>query len=190
MARRWFSDDHRLSLQSEGRSPLLSELPDGVVRYGALGLAALLGGLSMLLAWRCRNSRLARSAVLGLALLSAALANLLFWPHHLCLLLLVLGPLAAWCLRANDQRPAYAALGAALLLCYVPLLDRFSPFDRMAIWGTPTLGVLLIWAGVFFHFWRRPGTVPAVGDCPRRQAAAEALHNGDSPSAQAPGTVP
>lgn len=190
VARRWFSDDHRLSLQSEGRSPLLTELPDGVVRYGALGLAALLGGLSMLLAWRCRNSRLARSAVLGLALLSAALANLLFWPHHLCLLLLVLAPLAAWCLRANDLRPMYAALGAALLLCYLPLIDTVPLFDHMAIWGTPTLGVLLIWAGVFFHFWRRKGTVPAVGDCLRRQAAADAFHNGDCPSAQAPGTVP
>ena len=114
-----------------------------------------LSGLAMLLAWRRRDSRLARTGSIGLGLLAAALANLLFWPHHLCLLLLTLGPLCAVGMRDTKMRAGLIAIGLVMALCYVPLLDRFAPFDWMAILGTPTLGVLAVFALVFIHFMRR-----------------------------------
>lgn len=155
VARRYFDDGHKLSLNTDERSPLLTELPEGLVKWSGLGVGAVLGAMAMLLAWRRRDSRLARTAAIGLGLLAAALANLLFWPHHMCLLLLVLGPLAATGLRDNDLRLVLGSTAAVLLLCYAPLLDRFAPFDWMAIFGTPTLGVLAVFALVFIHFLRR-----------------------------------
>jgi hypothetical protein len=159
VVQRYFDEDHRLSLNSEGRSPLATQLPEGFVKWAGLCIGAVLGGLAMLLAWRRRESPLARTAAIGLGLLAAALANLLFWPHHLCLLLLVLGPLAASCTRT-----ALAAAGTTLVLCFVPLLDRVGVFDWMAILGTPTVGVLLVWGLTFFHFWRGGKSPPILPD--------------------------
>lgn len=164
VARRYFDDGHKLSLHTDERAPLLTELPEGLVKWSGLGIGAVLGALAMLLAFKRRESRLARTGAIGLGLLAAALANLLFWPHHLCLLLLVLGPLTAAGIRAKDLRLSIGAAGLVLVLCYLPLLDRFAPFDWMAILGTPTLGVLLVFALVFFHFLRR--SVADAGDTP------------------------
>jgi hypothetical protein len=176
---RYFSEGQKLSLYGGGRSPLLSKLPDSVVGYAGLALAALLGALAMLLAWRTREHKLGRSAVFGLALLSAALANLLFWPHHLCLLLIVLAPLAASCMGERRMRPALLAVGSALVLCYLPLVASVSFFNTMAVWGTPTLGVLIIWGVAFIHFWRRsvargaaPHILPADEETQSRNSAA------------------
>jgi hypothetical protein len=149
VVQRWFEDDHRLSLNTDERSPLATVLPQPVVKWAGLCIGAVLGGLAMLLAWRRRESALGRTAAIGLGLIAAALANLLFWPHHLCLMLLVLGPLAASCHKA-----VLAAVGMMVVLCFVPLLDRVGVFDWMAILGTPTLGVLAVWGLTFFHFWR------------------------------------
>ena len=93
--RRWFSEGSSLSLNRDDRSPLWFEAPEFVYKWTGLAVAALLGGLAMLLAWYRREQPRARTAAIGLGLLSAALANVLFWPHHLCLELLVIGPLAA-----------------------------------------------------------------------------------------------
>jgi len=57
----------------------------------------------------------------------------------------------------------------------VPLLDRVAVFDRMAILGTPTLGVLIVYGLVFFHFWRAPRAapiLPAHEATPTRSSAA------------------
>ena len=177
--RRYFSDGQKLSQFRHENSPLVTTLPDSVVGYAGIAIAALLGGLAMLFAWRTRGSRLGRTAVFGLALLSAALANLLFWPHHLCLLLLVLAPLAASCMRADKARSILIAVGTAMLLCYVPLLIWTDVFDSMAIYGTPTLGVLVIWGMAFIHFWRRsvapeaePPILPAHEETEPRNSAA------------------
>ncbi|MCB9893125.1 MAG: DUF2029 domain-containing protein [Planctomycetes bacterium] len=153
--RRYFSEGQKLSQFRHEYSPLVARLPDAVVGYTGIVVAGLLGGLALLLAWRTRESRLGRTCVFGLALLSAALANLLFWPHHLCLLLLALAPLAASCMKAERPRLILFVVGTAMLLCYVPLLIWTDLFDSMAIYGTPTLGVLVIWGTAFIHFWRR-----------------------------------
>jgi alpha-1,2-mannosyltransferase len=171
VVQRWFDDDHRLSLNEDDRSPLATTLPKGVVKWAGLCIGAILGGLAMLLAWRRRESHLARTAAIGLGLLAAALANLLFWPHHLCLVLLVLGPLAASC-----SKPALAAVGIILTLCFVPLMDRIEVFDWMAILGTPTLGVLLVWGLTFIHFWRG-GKAPPI--LPAERATHEETPTGN-----------
>ena len=177
VTRRYFSDGHKLSLHTKERSPLVTELPEGLVKWTGLGIGAILGALAMFLAWRRRESRLARTASVGLGLLAAALANLLFWPHHLCLLLLVLGPLAATGLRDSRWRGVLTAAGIVLVLCYVPLLDRFPPFDWMAILGTPTLGVLLVFGLTLIHFLRR--SVAGADDSPILRAHEE-TPTGDS----------
>ncbi|MBZ0136424.1 MAG: DUF2029 domain-containing protein [Planctomycetes bacterium] len=164
VARRYFDDGHKLSLNTDERAPLIAQLPEGLVKWSGLAVGALLGALAMLLAWRRRDSRLARAGSVGLGLLAAALANLLFWPHHLCLLLLVLGPLVAAGIRRGDLRRGMVAVGLVLVLCYLPLLDRFAPFDWMAILGAPTLGVLMVFALVFIHFLRR--AVAETNDAP------------------------
>jgi hypothetical protein len=177
--RRYFSDGHKLSQFRPGTSPLVTELPERLVGYAGISFAAILGGLAMLLAWRTRESRLGRTAVFGLALLSAALANLLFWPHHLCLLLLALAPLAASGVQQRKSRLIVIAVFTALLLCYLPLVTSLGVFDLMAIWATPTLGVLVIWGMVFIHFWRRsvapesePPILPAHEETEPRNSAA------------------
>ncbi|MCA8944981.1 MAG: hypothetical protein KDB29_02025, partial [Planctomycetes bacterium] len=128
-------------------------------------------GLAMLLAWRRRDDLIARSAAIGLGVTAAALANLLFWPHHMCLLLLVLGPLAAAGIRDQKMTSMFAAVFGMMALCYLPLLDRVPVFDWMAVVGTPTLGVLAVWVLVFIHFWRR-SVAPAV-EAPILRAHAE-----------------
>lgn len=167
VTRRYFAPGHRLSLHTDRRSPLIGEAPEGVVKHAGLGIGALLGGLAMLLAWRTRRSAHGRMASIGLGLLAGGLANLLFWPHHLCLMLLVLAPLTASCAAERNMRPAFMCVGALLLLAYLPLLDRVPPFDWMAIAGTPTLAVLVVWLLTFIHFWRRPiASTPAASILP------------------------
>lgn len=156
VAQRWFDDGHALSLRSDDASPIWTALPRSLVRWSGLAIGALLGLGAMVLAWRASGDRWGRTAAIGLGLLAAGLANLLFWPHHLCLLVLVLAPLAAH----NHERPgapwyAWAAAGTALLLCYVPLVDSVAVLDGLAILGLPTLGVLMIWGLVFVICYKR-----------------------------------
>lgn len=171
VTQRYFGDGQRLSLHTEQRAPLLTEAHPVIVKWSGLGIGAVLGALAMLLAFKRRQQRHARTAAIGLGLLAAALANLLFWPHHLCLLLLVLGPVTAHGLQAGDLRPTLAGCGLVLVLCYAPLLDRFAPLDWMGILGTPTLGVLLIFGLGFFHFLRR--AVADADDAPILRAHEE-----------------
>ena len=170
--RRWFSDGSKLSLNRGDRSPLWFEAPEPVYKWTGLGVGAILGGLAMLLAWRKRDDLIARSASIGLGVTAAALANLLFWPHHMCLLLLVLGPLAAAGIRDQKMTPMFAAVFGMMALCYLPLLDRVPVFDWMAVVGTPTFGVLAVWMLVFIHFWRR--SVASAAEAPILRAHAEA----------------
>lgn len=157
---RYFDDDHALSLHTEAQSPLIAPAPAPVVKYAGLLIGAVLGALAMLLAWWRRDSRQARVASIGLGLLAGAMANLLFWPHHLCLMLLALGPLAASGFKRGDMRLTLMAVGALMLFAYSPLLDRLAFFDWMAILGLPTLGVLAVWFLTFIHFLRRPIEAP------------------------------
>lgn len=156
VARRWFGDDYRLSLNAEARSPLIAAVPEAVVKYSGLALGGVLGALAMLLAWRRRDSSHARVASVGLGLTAAGLANLLYWPHHMCLLLLVLAPLAASGFERNGARAAVMCAGGLLVFAYAPLMDFLAPFDWMGILGTPTLAVLAVFAAALIHFMHRP----------------------------------
>lgn len=153
---RWFDDGNALSLQSDGESPLWTTLPKPIVRWGGLAFGALLGLGALVLAWRASGDRWGRTAAVGLGLLAAGLSNLLFWPHHLCLLVLVLAPLAAH----DYERPgapwyAWAAAGTAFVFCYLPLVTSIAVLDGLAILGLPTLGVLMIWGLVFVICYKR-----------------------------------
>ncbi len=156
VTRRWFGDDHKLSLNTEARSPLIAVAPEPVVKYSGLVLGGVLGALAMLLAWRRRNSRRARVASIGLGLMAAGMANLLFWPHHLCLLLLVLAPLAADGFERGNLRLAGLCAVGLLVFAYAPLIDVLPPLDWLGILGTPTLAVLFVCFAALIHFLRRP----------------------------------
>ena len=121
----------------------------------------------MRVAWYRREQPRARTAAFGLGLRSAALANLLCWPHHLCLMLLAIGPLAAAGIARDRMRRPFAAILTLVLLCYVPLLDRFAPCDWMAVVGMPTLGVRVVWVGVFVYFWRERPDEAAEEESPQ-----------------------
>lgn len=172
VVRRWFSEGSDLSLERDDESPIAFAAPEFIYKWTGLAIAAVLGGLAMLLAWRKRADPVARAGAIGLGVIAAALANLLFWPHHMCLMLLVLGPLAACGMRTGRMGPTFAAVFALVGLAYLPLLDSVRIFDWMAILGTPTLGVLLVWLLAFIHFWRH--SVAPDADAPILRAHAEA----------------
>lgn len=177
---RWFSEGSRLSLKRKDRSPIWTTLPETPVKYSGLAIGALLGAMAMLLAWRTRESRLGRTAAIGLGLLAAALANLLFWTHHLCLLLLVIAPLAARALdNARDRKWLYAALMTVLVLCYAPLINTVAPLDWLAVVGAPTLGVLIVWAITFARFWNSPPEPVPVFHAVAQGAGAHILRGHD-----------
>ncbi|MDC1142022.1 glycosyltransferase family 87 protein [Planctomycetota bacterium] len=149
VGRRYLGKPANLSTyKSDGKSPLVGEISDGVIRWTALGIGAILGLMSIFLAWRRRDSRHGRIASLGLGLTAAAMVNPLYWPHHTILLALAIAPLAAagWRLRL---------IAPLAVLCYLPLMKELTPLRWMGILGTPTLGVLVIWGTVFVKSWRR-----------------------------------
>lgn len=149
VGRRYFGEPSRLSTYKEdGKSPLLTEIPDSAIRFGTLGFGAILGGLSMLLAWRRRKYAHARVASLGLGLTAAAVVNPLYWPHHTILLALAIAPLVAIGWRVKLVIPLAA-------MCYLPLIEQVVPLRWMGITGLPTLGVLVVWGMVFVESWRQ-----------------------------------
>lgn len=177
---RWFGEDRLLSNRSGDRSPLAFAVPDELLRWPGFAVALLLYLAALGLAWRTRSSgedgRLGRTAAAGLALTAAALANLLFWSHHLCLLLLFLGPLFA--LGFGDyrgRRRGAMLVGALLLLTFLPTIEQVPALDRLAIWGLPTLGVLVAW-GVTWTTFR--AAVPSGGTA--RPLGNRTTRNGSS----------
>ncbi|MHC4840867.1 MAG: glycosyltransferase family 87 protein [Planctomycetota bacterium] len=173
IGRRYFGKPAKLSTEkSDGKSPLISEIDDGIIRWSALGLGAILGLMSMLLAWKRRTCPHGRVASLGLGLTAAALVNPLYWPHHTILLGLAIAPLGArgWRLRL------ILPLG---VMCYLPLFKILMPLRWMGILGTPTLAVLMIWGMVFVESWRRsvdeddsPHILPANEEAQRGNSTA------------------
>lgn len=159
---RWFAEDQLLSNRSGDRSPLAVALPEPLLRWPGFGGAALLYLGALWLAWRTREPgrRLGRTAAAGLALVAAALANLLCWTHHLCLLALFLAPLFALAMRdARVGRRAGWLLGALVVLTFLPTIEQAPALDRLAVWGLPTIGVLVAW-GVTFATFRPRATDP------------------------------
>lgn len=149
VGRRYFGSPIKLSTQkSDGKSPLIAEVSDPIIRWSAFGIGAILGLLSMLLAWRGQNSRHVRITSLGLGLTAAALVNPLYWPHHTVLLALAIAPAVAFGWQKRLILPL-------VVMCYLPLLNVVPPLRWMGILGTPTLGVLIIWGMVFRDSWRQ-----------------------------------
>lgn len=166
VGRRYFGAPIKLSTtKSDGKSPLIAEVSDPIIRWSAFGLGAILGLLSMLLGWRGRDSRHVRIASLGLGLTAAALVNPLYWPHHTILLALAIAPVAALGWRKRLIIPL-------AIMCFLPLLNVVLPLRWMGILGTPTLGVLIIWGMVFRESWRQ--SVDADAEPPILRAHEEA----------------
>ncbi|MCC6464829.1 MAG: DUF2029 domain-containing protein [Planctomycetes bacterium] len=157
VAHRWFGDDHQLSNHTETRSPLWFALPARAAKWMGLSVAGLLFALALVFCAMRREGRHARAAGAALALMAAAMGNLLFWPHHLCNLMLLLAPLAGLKLDRDPRAGALWPLVATLpVLCFLPLLDTWPQLMWVAIAGVPTLGVLLAWGWVAWSFRRRP----------------------------------
>ncbi|MBX3461458.1 MAG: DUF2029 domain-containing protein [Planctomycetes bacterium] len=173
---RYFGDGQRLSNDLPERAPLLFTAPEPLRKWGGFGLGCLLFGAALVLAALRRDTRHSRNAAAGLALLSAALGNLLFWPHHLALLLLALGPLLA----AGRTRLAWGLCAAVLLFCFVPMIDRWGgPLAWVQVVGVPTATVLSVWTCVWITFARRgiagqaaPPILPRHEETPARDPAA------------------
>jgi hypothetical protein len=147
---RWLGDGDALSLFDDGHAPLLFTAPRWATRWAGFGFGVLLFCAALLLGAKRRDSAHARNAAAGLALLAAALGNLLFWPHHLALLLIPLGALAA----AAPSRRVWAAAIAVPLICFVPMLFPGTFVYWVLIWGLPTLCVIAVFATVWWTFWR------------------------------------
>ncbi|MBK8206719.1 MAG: DUF2029 domain-containing protein [Planctomycetes bacterium] len=178
---RYFGNDQRLATSLKERSPLLFSAPEPLRKWGGFGLGCLLFSAALLLAWRRREHRNARNAAAGLALLSAALGNLLFWPHHLALLLLVLGPLLAFAMdEPRLRRIGWALCIAVLALCFLPMIDNEGGWlVWVQVLGTPTLCVLAVFAVVWITFMRRgiagdglPPILPRDDETDTRNSAA------------------
>ncbi len=162
---RWFGQDHRLSTRSGDRSPILTALPEPSIRWSGFLAATLLYLGALWLAWRTREgSRRSRAAAAGLALMAAALGNVLLWTHHLCLLTLVLAPLFAQGLEGREGRRSAAwVLTLTVALTFVPAIEQVPLFDRMAVLGAPTLGVLIAGGVTFVAFSSQRSTDPQTG---------------------------
>lgn len=155
VTQRYFGEGKRLSMHAQDLSPLIATAPTVIQKWLGPALALALLAASLALAWRRRDDDRRWAVACGLGLLAAGLGNVLFWPHHLCLLAIVIGPL--WGIQ---KRTARALALVAVVLCYVPLLDRIEVFDWMAILGAPTLGVLTIWVVSFVASWKPAPILP------------------------------
>lgn len=150
---RWLGEDALLGTLIERRGPLLFAADERVVRWSGPMAGGCLYLLTLVFAWRRRQQPLARAAAAGLAFVAASMGHLLFWMHHLVVVLMLMGPLGALALRASGgARKAWVASAFAMVLLVNFAL--FDPTDWMLVLGMPTFGVLVVWVLTLSVFWR------------------------------------
>ncbi|MBK9975144.1 MAG: DUF2029 domain-containing protein [Planctomycetes bacterium] len=169
---RYFSKGQRLSNEFRDLSPLVVQLPETPARWGGLVIAALMGCGAMFAAWWRRNDQAARATVAGMALVCGMLANLLFWPHHMCASVLLLAPL--WTQLAGFKRWAVAL--ALMVFAWLPVNDQTPTLAWMGAWGTPTWAILGVW-GVAMWKTLKPSPLQATSESLYSRAHEETTRN-------------
>lgn len=148
VAHRLFGEGTALSFVGYRKGPLLFRLPEWILRWTGLALAAPLFAAALALAARRRSKTEERFASAGLALLATDLALPLSWPHHLTMLALPAAAVAA--LPRRNRLYLWAFLAACVATIYGPMFDRTG--HTLHAYGVPTLGILLAWGIVFAAF--------------------------------------
>jgi hypothetical protein len=151
VANRWFGEGHDLSLFTDDVSPLAFAWPEWLVKWAGFAAGFLLFIAALVFTAKRRHSAEARNTAAGLALIAAALGNLLFWPHHLSLLLVALGPLA---FMPEYRRRTWLIAVSVAALCFVPLLDA-GYLLWLQIWGVPTACIVVVFGVLWWTFWKR-----------------------------------
>lgn len=148
---RYFGEGQRLSHYLAGESPLVTTLPRPVVQWMGLGLAAAMGLFALIAARVRRHDPVQRALAAGVALLAGMFGNLLFWPHHMCVSVVLLAPL--W---AAHQRKwvCWTAAGLVLVLAWLPLAARESWPDWLGVLGVPTLAFVGLWGWAIWTLLR------------------------------------
>lgn len=170
--RRYFEEGAILSSGRRERGPLLTALDPALLRWTATAVAGSMFLLALALAWRKRAQPVVAAGAAGLALTAAHLASLPCWPHHLCSLVLLAGPVWALGQRSRQggsaiARPMMIAIMVLLALGTVVSADVVAPLFRDGtfrfyvrlvmtyyIWGVPTLMLLAAWTLSFVALWR------------------------------------
>lgn len=157
---RWFGQGGRVSASLEDRSPLITELPAPVARWGGLTLAALMGLGALVVAFLRRKDAQHRAIAAGLALMAAMFGNLLFWPHHMCAAVILLAPLYA---RIAGTKLAWVVALGLIGLAWLPINEQFVPLAWLGAWGTPTLAFAALW-GLALWITFKPAPLRADSD--------------------------